>query len=104
MVMIPKYLPKQFQKFFWDIKPDKLDVAERQRYVAERLLENGNVESIVWLKKTFGKDFIIGIIKTSRSISRKTANFFHTIYNIPKKEILCFQEDFRQKHRQIWNY
>ncbi|KKU87949.1 MAG: hypothetical protein UY17_C0005G0003 [Candidatus Beckwithbacteria bacterium GW2011_GWC2_47_9] len=100
--MIPKHLPKKFYKFFWDTPLEQLNLDTHRRYVAERLLENGNVESVVWLKKTFGKDFIIGIVKTSRSISRKTANFFHNIYNIPKEEILCFQEDFRQKHRQIW--
>ncbi|MEK7513505.1 MAG: hypothetical protein AAB430_02825 [Patescibacteria group bacterium] len=97
-------LPKQFHKFFWDINPVKLDTAKYHKYVIERLLNLGDLESVKWVKDTFGRQKIIDVVKTGREINRKTANFFQIIYNIPKKEILCFRRESQNKLSAIWPY
>jgi len=99
-----KKLPKRFAKYFWDVDPQKIDIKKYPQYVLERLLQFGDLAAVKWGLNQFGKDKLIEVVKTSRQINRKTANFWQTIYNIPKKEILCFQEDFRQKHRKIWTF
>lgn len=95
-------LPANFRKYFWEIDTDTLDVKKRSHYVIERLLEQGNMKSIQWLLNQFGKNQLIGILRQSRKISPKTANFWSLVYDIPKEEIKCLDESYQKQHKHIW--
>lgn len=91
-------------KYFWDIDFQNLDFEKRAYYVIERLLEYSDIEGLKWLFKKYSREKIIETFKTSRTLSKKCANFWSLYFNIPKEEILCFQKQFRENSRVIWNY
>lgn len=99
-----KKLPKRFAKYFWDIDPQKIDIQKYPQYVLERLLQFGDLAAVKWGLNQFGKDKLIEVVKTSRQINRKTANFFINIYNLKPEEVLCFNREYQSQHRAVWPY
>lgn len=97
-------LPTAFNKYFWDVSLDNIDLQKNSSYIAERLLEYGDFEEVAWLLKTYGKEFIKKVIEKSRNLSFKSVNYYSLYFGINPKNILCLQEDFRNKHRKIWNH
>lgn len=99
-----KTLPKFCHRFFWDIEATKLNPAKFPKYTIERLLEYGDQKAVVWMQKTFTKGQIIEVLKNSRNLTAKSANFWAAIYNVPKEQVRCLQKDFRKIYRTIWPY
>lgn len=97
-------IPSSFNKYFWDVAFKKIDSQKNSVFVAERLIELGDLEQLKWLKSTYGVEFLKEIVKRSRRLSQKTANFFAIYFGINPEDILCLQKDFRQKHKAIWNH
>ena len=95
-------LPHKLHKYFWDIDTDKLNTQQRSIYIIERLLEQGNTESIKWLLNTYTKSQLTKTLKISRKISTKMTNFWSMIHDIPKEEIKCLEKSYREQHKQIW--
>lgn len=75
---------------FWEIDINTLDPEEFRKYTIERILQYGLAEHINWMLKQFSKYDITDAIKTSRTIDRKTANYWSIHFGINKDEILCF--------------
>lgn len=96
-------IPDNLKKYFWDVDVNNVDPKTRASYVGERLLELGDFEALGWLLKTYGKEFLKGLVEKSRNLSLKSANFYSIYFGIDPKQILCLSEDFRSKHKQIWN-
>jgi len=99
-----KTIPNRYRKYFWDIAVENLDLQEKSDYIITRLLEFGNIEVLRWLKKTYSDKLINDVVKKSKVLSAKSANFYGYYFNIPVKEILCLQEGFQNKHKKIWNH
>lgn len=59
------------------------------KYTISRILEYGDTEAVAWLKETFAEDEIKEVIRTDRSLSRKSANFWALVYNLPAEEVLA---------------
>ncbi len=99
-------IPSQLSKYFWDSDFTQLIYNERKKYITERLLEYGDIDAFLWLKKNVGDEYILSVLKKSRNISKKTAHFFALLFKnqINEKEIVCLQKDFRDKHKKIWSY
>ena|SRR3989344_3970812 len=97
------FVPPQFHKYFWDVDPQNLTKEHKEQIIA-RLLEYGNSEAIFWCKEQFGEAKIKQILKTSRNLSKKSANFWTILFDISPQDVLCLQSSFRNKHRQLWNY
>lgn len=97
-----KKLPQFIHKYFWEVNPKNVDVDMQSHYIIERILEYGDMEDIKWIWKAYPKKAIIEAVKTSRAISKKTANYWAVILGIPKSKILCFSKQFQQTSRAIW--
>ena len=97
-------LPEFTHRYFWDIDPAELDVGEYPRYVIERLLEYGDLPSVRWMEHRFSREEIVEVLKSSRALSRKSANFWLGVLNVPREEVRCMSRVFQQKYRQIWNW
>ena len=69
-------LPGEFQKYFWDVAFDELTIEKYPRFIAERILNYGDVNGIKWLLSRTDKDFIRTLIENSRNINAKTKNFW----------------------------
>lgn len=97
-------LPDNLKKYFWDTNPEKIDLQKNSFYIAERLLELGDFEGVSWLLQTYGKDFLKQVVEKSRNLTLKSINFYSLYFKINPKDILCLQEDYRNKHRRIWKH
>ena len=75
---------------FWEIDINNLDHENHKKYTIERILQYGRMEHVNWMLKTFNKDEITETVKKSRTIDRKTANYWSIHFGINKDEILCF--------------
>ena len=48
-------LPKSLYRYFWDIKPEKMDARNRSIYVLSRLFEYGDTEAMRWIFRHYSK-------------------------------------------------
>ena len=69
-------LPKEFQKYFWDVAFDEMSFEKYPRFIAERLLNYGGLNDIKWLLSCTGTPFIKSLVETSRNLNLKTKNFW----------------------------
>jgi len=97
-------LPSSFNKYFWDVRPENIDLKKNSSYIAERLLEFGDFREISWLLKTYGQEFLKQVVGKSRSLSLKSGNFYSLYFGINPKDIICLQKDYRQQHKTIWRH
>jgi len=75
---------------FWEIDINSLDPQEYKKYTIERILQYGTTDHINWMLDQFNSDDITDAVKKSRTIDRKTANYWSIHFGINKDEILCF--------------
>jgi hypothetical protein len=76
-------------RLFWDTDKNNLDFSKHKRFIIERILRFGMLSDIKWLLSFYNEQEIIGVVKTSKSIDKKTANFWAIHYGIDKDEVLC---------------
>ncbi len=88
----PSGLPDFLRPFFWEVDFDSLRPDDWPDYIIERLLEYGDDRAIRWVRRTFGDEQVADVVRRSRRISRKTANFWAVILGIPRQEIRCLSE------------
>lgn len=94
---MPILLPVDFYPYFWDVSPKEIDLAKNDFFIIERLLEWGDIDSLVWLKNHYGREKILMVVKGSNRFSPRTANFYSNYFNIPRKDMRCFQTRFFRK-------
>ena len=87
--------------FFWDVKINELDKKKDAHFIISRVLEYGDVEHINWLFTNYQKKQIIQVIRTSKSISPKVANFWKLLLNI-KGKIRCLEPQYLKMREKIW--
>lgn len=95
-------LPASFKKYFWDVRFKGLDPQQHQRYIADRILEYGNIEAAQWLLAHFQKDVLKDTLQQSRTISPKSAYFWATFLRIPKTQLRCSQRSFQKLQSSHW--
>lgn len=83
-------LAQRFPTLFWDTDPATVDPQRHAAYVIERVLEEGTLESVRALFAEYPKERIIDVIRHSRRLSRRTANFWRVYLDI-KEPIACLQ-------------
>lgn len=69
-------LPKEFNRYFWDVVFNDLTTEKHQRFIAERLLNYGDLNAIKWLFSWADKKFILTLVENSRNLNPKTRNFW----------------------------
>jgi hypothetical protein len=74
---------------FWDTDKNSLDISKHKRFIIERVLRFGMLSDIQWLLSTYHENEIINVVQKSKSIDKKTANFWTIYYGIDKDEVLC---------------
>jgi len=69
-------VPEWLRYLFWDTDFKKIQMKRNARYVIERILEFGDLNSLEWLQKVYPISTIIDVIFLSRVISEKSRNFW----------------------------
>ncbi len=72
-------LPEKLKRYFWDVDPNELSFEEHSRFIAERILNFGNLEDVNWLFSHIDTQFIKTLVKNSRTLNNKTRNFWQTM-------------------------
>lgn len=85
-----QHIPADFSPFFWDVHMEQLEPAAHSRFIIERLLNEGDHHTLQWLFQTYTIDDIRQAVKTSRNLSRKTARYWQTYFNLKEEEMRCF--------------
>jgi len=98
------HLPECAYRYFWDINPANLDVSKYPRYVIERLLEYGDLPSVRWMERRFSREEIVEVLKTSRRLSARSANFWALYFCLPVEEVRCLSKRFRNRRAVTWPY
>lgn len=96
--------PEFLKRYFWDVNFFKLDQVKNKNFIIERLLEMGDEKSARWMKGFYSREDIKTIVKSSKKLSFKSANYWALIFDIPKEEILCLNKQYQNRLGRIWRY
>lgn len=101
MLKLNMELVKKYPQLFWDVKPESVDLEVHKRYVIERVLESGTLESVRDLLDTYSTKEIVDVVCNSRNISAKTATYW--MYRLKIKEpIKCLQTQSPAQQNGLW--
>ena len=75
-------LPDRLRPFFWDVLFDKLSVQESSHFIISRLMEHGDEAAMRFLLKTFHPTELIHVLRTSRSLSRRSRAFWKVLFDL----------------------
>ena len=69
-------LPIEFKKYFWDVNFDDLNMEKYPTFIAERILNYGDLKGIKWLLSRTDRNFIRTLVENSRNLNTKTKNYW----------------------------
>ena len=95
-------IPLELHKFFWDCQVKEMDDDKYWFFIIERLLEHGNDIAVNWLMRHYTHEKIIKVVKSSRTLSRKTANFWKNFFQLGEEDVLCLQKSSQSHDRIYW--
>lgn len=73
----------------WDVDLETLDPERHKDFIIKRILELGRPREVRWLIEHYNREDIIEVVKNTRDLDRKTANFWALHFGIPQEEIRC---------------
>ena len=97
-------LPEHLRKYFWDVEFVTIDLTANRIYVLQRILAYGDEKAVAWMWKCFKKSEIQSALSHFRGCSRKSANYWATILDVPKEEVLCLKRPSSGEPKIIWPY
>ncbi len=80
-------IPNHLRAIFWDVDCEAFTPEAYPDYTIFRVLEYGDVPEYEWLRKTFAESEIRRVLCTEGRLSRKSANFWALVYNVPFHEV-----------------
>lgn len=97
-------LPASFKKYFWDVNFSELNLEKNREYIAERILEYGDVKAVRWMLKHIPRIVVRRVLQRSRGFSPRTINFWSLVFDIDRNKILCFQKSYQKMQKAHWQY
>lgn len=94
-------LATQFPTLFWDVDPASVDEQRHVRFVIERVLEHGTLDSVGALLRTYPRAEIIDAVRTSRRISRTTGLFWQAYFS-SQEPIACLSPPCLNRPSAPW--
>jgi len=89
-------IPEYIKMVLWDVDTEELDLKKHWFFVIERIMDYGNENDVQWMLGTFSKEQLIEVVKKSRNLNRKTANFWALWFGIDREEIRCFKNTYQK--------
>lgn len=93
-------LPKFLNQYFWDV--DDLEIKSHSLFIIERLLEYGDKKAVLWMMNNFEKSQIRESLRKRKSISAKSANYWASIFGVPRNKILCLNKSYQKRQKTHW--
>lgn len=88
-------IPEHLRPLFWDLGLQEVDLTAYPDYTIGRILELGDDRAVSWLREAFSREAIERVIRQDRRLSRKSANFWALVYEIPSEEVAALQVEAR---------
>jgi len=73
-------IPREFKRYFWDVDFNELDIEKYPGFIAERILNYGDLKGLKWLLSWADRDFIKDLAVNNRNLNAKTRNYLHLIF------------------------
>jgi|YelNatPaOPRAMG01_1025707.scaffolds.fasta_scaffold158766_2 hypothetical protein len=89
-------IPNRIKRLFWDVNKDEVDPELHKSFIIRRIVNHGDMDDVRWMLNIYSKDEIIHVIKKSKGISRKSAFFWATYFNIPTEDVICLKKSSPQ--------
>ena len=87
-------LPESLRPYFWDVKFEQLSVEDSPLFILKRVLDRGDTEAHRWALSLYTYEDIVGLITTTRDVSKKTANFWAEMLDVDKTQVPCLQKPY----------
>ncbi|MHB8482304.1 MAG: DUF6922 domain-containing protein [Nitrospiria bacterium] len=71
-----KNVPEDYHYLFWDADPESIDLKKNARYIIERVLELGGLDTLQWIQRLYPTSLIVETLETSRKITPRSRNFW----------------------------
>ncbi len=97
-------LPIFLKQYFWEVDFDSLNFKKSEDYIIARILEYGDIPAIRWLLKNADIEKIKEVVLSSRSLSKKTANFWGLFFNLERTRIQCLKKSYQKMQKRHWRY
>lgn len=97
-------MTKLLKKIFWETNIDNIDIKKNSNQVIERILELGDAEHVKWLQQNYSQDEVKEVLKNSRNLTRRSANFWADYFQIPKNKIKCLIRQLQKTQKVLWPY
>ena len=95
-------LPAFLKRCFWDVQFRRLDPQQFGAFVIERILEYGDPRAVRWMQGRFNAEAIRGVVKRSRGLSARSANFWRLAYRVDRQAVRCLSRSFQQRRKRHW--
>lgn len=80
-------VPEPLRLLFWDLDTQHFDPRAYPRYAIERVLEFGDGQAVTWMKSLFTDSEVVEVLRASRRLSRRSANYWSLVYRVPRTNI-----------------
>lgn len=77
-------LPESLEKYFWDCDFREMSMDKYAFFIAERILNFGDMAALKWLLLGTDKSFLEKLVRTSRNLDKKTKNYWKIILHDDK--------------------
>jgi hypothetical protein len=96
-------VPREHWRFFWECRPEEIDVREHAPFILGRLLDHGDLAAARWVLATYGEPAVRDFILTRgcRTLSRKTIAFWRAYLHLEDEP--CLQPSSLAASRPLWN-
>ncbi|MBI3011512.1 MAG: hypothetical protein HYY58_03355 [Candidatus Omnitrophica bacterium] len=95
-------LPAFLKRYFWDVSFTGLDLRRSSALLIERILEYGNPRAVRWLRGHVTPEAICDVVKRSRSLSARSANFWAMMYRLDRRTVRCLSTSSQRRRAQHW--
>ena len=75
------------KSLFWDVNPDRLDWQKNKQFIIERTLQRGLTSEVETIFSVYCNEQIKEAVLKSRTLDKKTANYFCIKLNLPLSSI-----------------
>ncbi len=84
-------IPVGFSPYFWEIEDvSVIDIEKHSFFIIERLLNEGNEETVNWLFASYSEEEIKEVVLSSRRLTEKTAYCWKNFFNLKSEDMQCF--------------
>jgi hypothetical protein len=97
-------LPYFLKKCFWDIDFENFDFSSGKSMVIKRIMEHGDSRAVLWMRKNCSEDELVGVLSSTRDLSRRSANYWAIILGVNREHVKCLKTPFRTEQKKYWPY